>query len=151
ESFPGVARPTYGIGALIVRGSNPQDSTSYIAGHQLPLIYHFGGVTSIVNSDLIGNIDFLPGNFSARYGGATGGGGSADMSAARRDRWGGYVAVSPLDTSLLLEGPLGDGSLAIAARRSYVDAILNAVLPADAAIGLTVAPVYWDYQAIWDL
>ena len=150
ESFPGVARPPFGIGALVVRGSNPEDTTSYLAGHELPIIYHFGGVTSVVNSDLLERIDFLPGNFSARYGRATGGVVLADLRAPRSDRWGGYVAVSPLDTSLLIEGPLGDGSLAIAARRSYIDLVLNAVLPSDADIGLTVAPVYWDYQVIWN-
>ena len=150
ESFPGVARPPFGIGALVVRGSNPEDTTSYIGGHELPIIYHFGGVTSIVNSDLLERIDFLPGNFSARFGRATGGVVLADLRAPRTDRWGGYVAVSPLDTSLLIEGPLGAGSLAIAARRSYVDVLLNAFLPSDTSIGLTVAPVYWDYQVIWD-
>jgi TonB family protein len=149
DSFPGVARPPFGIGALVVRGSNPEDTTSYLAGQEQPLIYHFGGVVSVVNSDLLERIDFLPGNFSARYGRATGGVVLADLRAPRTDRWGGYIAVSPLDTSLLVEGPLGEGSLAIAARRSYVDLVLNAIVPSAADIGLTVAPVYWDYQVIW--
>jgi TonB family protein len=129
ETFPGVARPVFGIGALL---------------------YHFGGITSVVNSDLLERIDFLPGNFSARYGRATGGVVFADLRAPRRDRWGGFADVSLLDASVLVEGPVGAGSLAIAARRSYVDAILNAVLPSDADIGFTTAPRYWDYQAIWD-
>ena len=150
DSFPGVARPPFGLGVLVVRGSNPEDTTSYLAGQEQPLIYHFGGVVSVVNSDLLERIDFLPGNFSARYGRATGGVVLADLRAPRTDRWGGYLAVSPLDTSLLVEGPLGKGSLAIAARRSYIDLILNAVVPSDADIGLTVAPVYWDYQLIWN-
>lgn len=151
ETFPGVARPPFGIGALIVRGANPEDTVTYVAGQPLPLLYHFGGLTSIVNSDLLERIDFLPGNFSARYGRATGGIVSAELRAPRRDRWGGYADISLLDTSLLLEGPVGPGSLAVAARRSYVDAILPLVLSDDADVGLTTAPRYWDYQAIYDV
>jgi TonB family protein len=150
EAFPGVARPVFGAGALVVRGSNPLDTTTYIGGHQLPLLYHFGGITSIVNSDLLDKIDFLPGNFSSRFGRATGGVVDVSFRAPRRDRLGGYVDVSLLDTGFLLEGPVGEGSLAVAARRSYVDLILSAVLPKDAGLSLTTAPRYWDYQAILD-
>ncbi|MBW1755697.1 MAG: hypothetical protein JRJ80_05955, partial [Deltaproteobacteria bacterium] len=46
ELLPGVARPPFGIGLLIVRGSAPQDSESFIDGIPVPLIYHFGGLTS---------------------------------------------------------------------------------------------------------
>ncbi len=150
EAFPGVARPVFGVGALVVRGSNPLDTTTYIGGHQLPLLYHFGGITSIVNSDLLERIDFLPGNFSARFGRATGGVVDVGFRAPRRDRLGGYLDVSLLDTGFLLEGPVADGSFALAARRSYVDLILSAVLPSDAGLSLTTAPRYWDYQALLD-
>ncbi|MGB5285939.1 MAG: TonB family protein, partial [Polyangiales bacterium] len=53
ELLPGVARPPFGIGLLIVRGSAPQDSESFIDGIPVPLIYHFGGLTSIYNSYLL--------------------------------------------------------------------------------------------------
>src|SRR5262249_5547286 len=150
ETFPGVARPIFGAGQLVVRGSNPLDTTTYIGGHQLPLLYHFGGITSIVNSDLLERIDFLPGNFSPRFGRATGGVVDVGFRAPRRDRLGGYLDVSLLDTGFLLEGPLGEGSFALAGRRSYVDLILSAVLPSSAGLSLTTAPRYWDYQALLD-
>jgi hypothetical protein len=72
----------------------------------------------------------------------------ADLRTPRRDRLAGYVDVSILDVGFLFEGPVGAGSFALAARRSWVDAILTAVIPDDADIGFTTAPRYWDYQAI---
>jgi TonB family protein len=150
ESFPGVARPPFGGGFLLVRGSNPEDTQAMIAGHFVPLFYHFGGLTSVVNSDLLERIDYLPGNFSARYGRATGGVVGAELRAPRKDRWSGYVDADVIDAGFLLEGPVGRGSLAFAARRSYIDAVFGAVVPEDAGLDFTQAPVYWDYQAIYD-
>ena len=47
---------------------------------------------------------------------------------------GGYADVSLLDTGVFLEAPLGDkGAIAVAGRRSYIDYIINAVVPDDAA------------------
>ena len=50
-------------------------------------------------------------------------------------RFGGYVDISLLDTGVYLEAPLGDrGGVAIAARRSYLDAVLSAAVPSDAPV-----------------
>jgi hypothetical protein len=50
---------------------------------------------------------------------------------------------------VLVEGPLGDrGAFALAARRSYIDVWFRDVVPED-ALGVTAAPVYYDYQALY--
>jgi hypothetical protein len=51
---------------------------------------------------------------------------------------------------VLLEGKVGKGSFALSGRRSYIDAVLKATVPADAGLGLTQAPRYYDYQALFD-
>lgn len=150
ENFPGVARPPLGAGVVVVRGSNPEDTTTYIAGHWVPLLYHFGGLTSVVNSDLLERIDYLPGNFSTRYGRAIGGVIDVELRAPRRDRWGGYVDMDLIDAGFLVEGPVGRGSFAAAARRSYIDTVFGAIVPDDSGLDFTTAPVYWDYQALLD-
>ena len=54
-----------------------------------------------------------------------------------------------LDTGVYLEAPLGNrGGIAVAARRSYLDAILSAVVPSDASVALVTAPVYYDGQLL---
>ncbi|HJZ85457.1 MAG TPA: TonB-dependent receptor [Polyangia bacterium] len=149
-NLPGIARAPFNTGLIIVRGGRPTDSRVYIEGAEVPQLYHFGALSSVVASDLVGRIDFLPGNFSARYGRASAGTIDLDFREARRDRMHGEINSSVIDTGVLLEGPLGAGGFAIAARRSYIDAILPAVLPASADVDFTTAPRYYDYQALYD-
>jgi outer membrane receptor protein involved in Fe transport len=56
--------------------------------------------------------------------------------------------VSPLDASLIAEGPLGrDTAVALAARRSLIDFLLPALVPEKPGSTFTTAvPSYWDYQ-----
>ncbi len=153
QNLPGVARPPGLAGLLLVRGSAPQDTQTFIDGTFVPLIYHFGGLSSVVPTELLNKIDFYPGNFSARYGRATGGIVDAGLRAPRNDGLHGLVQVDLIDTRALVEGPIPDTnkkwSFALAARRSYLDAWLGPVL-AKAGAGVTQAPVYYDYQLILD-
>jgi TonB family protein len=145
ELLPGVARPPFGIGLLIVRGSAPQDSEFFIDGVPVPLIYHFGGLTSVYNSYSLEKIDFYPGNFSVRYGRRTGGILEVTTRDPARDRIHGVAEISVIDTFITLEGPITDKiSISGGLRRSLLDLILPRVLPED--IGVRQAPVYIDYQ-----
>ena len=73
QNLPGVARPPGLAGLLIVRGSAPQDTLIFVDGTNIPLVYHFGGLSSVVPTEMLEKIDFYPGNFSAQYGRALGG------------------------------------------------------------------------------
>jgi TonB family protein len=53
QTLPGAARPPFGTGLLVIRGSNPEDSGVYIDGIRIPLIYHLTGTTSVLAPDLI--------------------------------------------------------------------------------------------------
>ncbi|MEM6960467.1 MAG: TonB family protein, partial [Myxococcota bacterium] len=53
EVMPGVARPPFGSGQLILRGSAPADSQVFLDGVPVPLLYHFGGLTSFLPSPLV--------------------------------------------------------------------------------------------------
>ncbi|MFW6051023.1 MAG: TonB-dependent receptor domain-containing protein [Myxococcota bacterium] len=146
ELLPGVARPPFGAGLLIVRGSAPGDSAVFFDGTTVPLLYHFGGLTSFVNSRLLEQIDFYPGNFSVRYGRKVGGILEVQARDPATDEFHGVADLNVLDASLLAEGPVGENaSVAVAARRSHIDAVFKA-LPGD-NLDVVTAPVYWDYQA----
>ncbi len=114
---------------------------------RVPLIYHFGGLKSILPSKAIGGIDFYPGNYSVQYGRATGGIINVETRDLDPRKLGGYADVSIIDTSLYLEAPINEEtSVAIAGRRSYIDTILAPLLPDD---GTTfVLPRYYDAQAL---
>ncbi|NOY92243.1 MAG: TonB-dependent receptor [Deltaproteobacteria bacterium] len=148
ELLPGVARPPFGAGALIVRGSSPNDSEVFFAGSPVPLLYHFGGLTSFVPGSLLQRIDFFPGNFSVRYGRKIGGILEVTPRDPATDDVHGAIDLNVIDLSAMVEAPVGDNfSFALAGRRSVVDAVFNAVIPDDALNSLA-APVYWDYQAL---
>ena len=150
QDLAGVARAPAGSGLLIVRGSAPEDTQIFVDGMDVPLVYHFGGLRSVLPEGVIDNIEFVPGNFSPEYGRATGGIVDVHLKELKPKRFGGYVDVSVLDTGVYLEGPLGDrGGVAVAARRSYLDAILTAaVLRATRRSVWLTAPVYYDAQLL---
>lgn len=150
QNMPGMARAPFMSGALIVRGSSPGDSRYFFDGMPIPMLYHFGGLTSIINSDLLESIDFFPGNFSVRYGGATGGIVEVYPKAPEVDRIHAYADVNLMHAALFLEGPLGKHwSVAVSGRRSYLGSVMKAVIP-DNLMSVTLAPRYYDYQVVAD-
>jgi hypothetical protein len=150
QNLPGLARAPLASGLFIVRGGRPTDSRVYVEGAEAPQLYHFGALTSVVAPDLVGGVDFLPGNFSVRYGRAIAGTIDMTFREPRTDRLHGEVDANIFDTGVVVEGPAAGGGFAVAARRSYIDAILPAVLPSSAGVDFTTAPRYYDYQALYD-
>ncbi|MCL2012873.1 MAG: TonB family protein [Cystobacterineae bacterium] len=145
-NLPGVARSAFSMGMLVVRGSRPNDTRVYIDDVHIPLLFHFGGLYSTVNSSLLERLDFEPGNFGAAYGRSTGGLVKGNIRPPASDGLHGYVDINLIDTSVLLEGPVGKGwSVLASGRRSYIDALLPLVMKSD-ALKFTVAPRYYDYQ-----
>lgn len=150
QNFPGVARSPFGAGLLVIRGAAPSDSKIYLGYHEIPQLFHFGAITSVFNSDMLAQIDFMPGNFDARYGDAIGGVVNVVPRKPRRDGIHGYIDADLFDVGALIEGPVGKGSFAVSGRRSYIDAVLGLALPDDAGLSVTQAPRYYDYQGLFD-
>ena len=148
QNLPGIARSPFNGGLVVIRGSAPEDSRIYVDGVFVPLIFHFGGFTSVLPSDVLDEIEYIPGAFSVEYGRATGGVINARTRAPQTDGYHGVVDIDVFDASVFAEGPITeDWSFFAGARRSYIDALLPVVIPEDAGLNLTVAPRYWDYQA----
>lgn len=147
ELMPGVARPPLGAGVLIVRGSAPQDSITMFEGLPVPLLYHFGGLTSFINSRLLEQLDFYPGNFSSRFGRRRGGIVEVKVRDPNSEQWSAVLDANFIDASFLIEGPVLDNlEMAFAARRSHVHVFLDELLPS--SVSVVAAPVYYDYQWI---
>ncbi len=154
QSLPGVARAPFGLGLLIIRGSNPNESGVFIDGFEVPLLFHFLGGPSILNPEFLDSLDLYPGGFPARFGRFDGGIVEVNTKASASDGIHGAADVNLIDASVYLRAPLSDHvTFAFAARRSYIDLILPLVLPKPSNPGdtLTVAPIYWDYQARIDM
>lgn len=152
QNLPGVARAPYGSGLLIIRGGNPNDTRTYVDGQEVPLIFHFGALTSVYASELVEEVQFEPGNFGARYGRAIGGRVELVTRKPKIDRLHLVADADLFDATALVETPVTENlTVAVAARRSYVDAVINAAAAASpdafGDVGFAIAPRYYDYQA----
>lgn len=162
ENLPGAARPPFNTGLFIIEGARPTDSRVYMQAAEVPQLYHYGGLTSVVPAGFIDRLEYLPHNFGVRYGRATAGTIDVELRAGKRDRWHGAVDVNVLHIGVEAEGPLvrggtskeGDarvGTLLLGVRRSYIDAglaFINAIGEGPPGLKFVNAPVYWDYQAV---
>lgn len=147
-NFPGVARPPLGIGQLVVRGTEANATKYYVDGVRIPNVFHFGGLSTVLNGDGLAEIRFLTGNYSVRYG--DGLGGVVDLLTTPKlpERSRGYVSVDVYQAAGFGEFKLGKStSLILSARRSYADAVLGPILSGFGGGGTFQAPRYWDAQA----
>ncbi len=148
QNFAGVARAP-ATGLLIVRGSAPEDTKIYADGAEIPLIYHFGGLRSVIPVGMLDAIEFYPGNFSTMYGRATGGIVDVQIKKLQPPKLGGYADVSLLDTGVFLEAPINkNAAVAIAGRCSYIGQVIKVFVPDDANVSTLSAPRYCDYQVL---
>jgi TonB dependent receptor/TonB-dependent Receptor Plug Domain len=150
EILPGVARTQFGTnpGPPPLRGSPSNESAVFFDGAPAPLLYHFGGITSVFNSHLLESVTLYPGNYSARYGRVAGGVVEARVRDPRSDRAHFMLELSAIDSFALAEAPLGQKTaVAVAVRRSNVDLFIKSLINDDST-AVIAAPVYWDYQAI---
>lgn len=149
QNLPGLARAPFLSGALLVRGTPPQDTGTYLDGLRIPILFHFLGGPSVINEQLIDRIDFYPGGYGAYYGRNLTS--ALDVGTRKGDANAlhGSASLDLIEAVGAVEGPLSrDTQLEVAARRSHVDLFLPLFIPNDPNRGATVVtPIYWDYQA----
>lgn len=149
QNLPGVARASFGGGALVLRGASPDDSAVFLEGQEIPLLYHFGGLRSAFHPAFLESVAFLPGNFGPDYGRLMGGVVEVKVRDPASDLFRGQADVNLYDAGFALEGPLGKNwSLGGAFHRSYIDTVLSLFLPDDAPLSFDSAPRYYDYQLL---
>lgn len=152
KSLPGVANADAvgsGPGLLVIRGAAPEDSLFLMDGVMIPLVYHFFGLQSVIPSEFIDDIEFLPGGFGVEHGRATGGIIHIKTRPNRAREVGGFAELSFINVAGYLEGPLWkkhDLNFTVAFRRGLIDVILPAVIPESANLSFTTAPQYYDSQ-----
>lgn len=152
KNLPGVAMsgiPTqYGAEGLVIRGTGPEDSKYFFNGFEIPQLFHFGALVSLINAELVEDIAYLPGGFGVNRGDSIGGYVEVTSRAPRNDRLGGAVDLSTYSAFVLVEGPFNArASGAAAVRRSTIDYILPEIVPEEEA-AFTISPRFYDYTAL---
>jgi TonB family protein len=152
QTMPGMQRAPFGLGLLLVRGSNPDDTGIYVNGHEVPSLFHFLGGPSIFNVEMLESLDLYPGGFPARFGRHHGGAVALELRPTKSDGVHGSAKVDFIDAGGYVRAPLSKNlSFAFAGRRSYIDAFLGFVLPDPPAGGQRiVTPVYYDFATRFD-
>jgi TonB family protein len=146
QNLPGVGRAAFGSGALVVWGAAPQDTRVYVDGVRIPQLYHTGGFRATVNSDLVRAIELAPGGYGAEFGRGLGGLVTVDTRALRNDRFHGYLSADVIDSSGLLEVPVGKTTrIAVAGRGSYLNETLSLFTSRDVS-ELVPIPQFFDGQ-----
>jgi TonB family protein len=148
-NLPGAARPGFGGGALILRGSSPADSAAFVDGLEIPILYHFGGLRSAFAPRFLESVEFTPGNFPPDYGRLTGGIINARVRDPATDLLRGEADFNVYDAGVALEGPLtSTWSIGGAFRRSWIDTILPLFVSSSSSVSFTTAPRFYDYQLL---
>jgi TonB family protein len=146
ENMPGVARASAGSGQIVVWGASPEDTRVYVDDVRVPLLYHFGGLRSVVHTGLVQSVELLPGGYGSTYGRGLGG----LVTVATRDpdsqRRHAALQLDVLDLSASASGKITDGwTFAGAARRSHLDDTLAIATDRDVGEYFPI-PRYYDAQ-----
>jgi hypothetical protein len=147
QAMPGVASYPLPLGSsgVVIRGSSPQDSKILIDDFEVPMLYHYVGFRSVVPSEAIDSLEYIPGGFDVAYGRASSGIVALTTRAGDAQR-GQQFETSAGELGLLGQGSFRRGKYMVALRRSSIDLLLPYLLPDGLDLALTTVPRYYDSQ-----
>lgn len=141
QALPGVSRIPFSFGGLVLRGTSPRDTAVYLDGIEVPIAFHFGGLTSFYPGSMLESLTLTSGGFDASYGRAQGGLVTLTTREPRTDVWRVGGSIGLLDSSVFAEGPWQGGGLLVGIRRSYLDTIIAPFVDEEVPL-----PSYYDVQ-----
>jgi len=165
-ALPGVIKSFGGIfGPLVIRGASSRANRYYLDDIPLFSPQHFGGIHSVINSNLIREIDLFASSSPAQYGNAD----SAVIQINTIDaveEFSGYSDIGLISANAFFAAPwhekgieipgmeiekpqdgTGKGYAIVSGRVSYLSLFVPAVYWLITGEKLDSVPEYWDYQA----
>lgn len=155
QTLPGVA-----IGSndfrndIIVRGGSPLENLFVVDNIEIPNINNFanfasaGGTVSILDAELIQDVNFLTGGYPAPYINRLSSVLQITQREGNRDKFSGRATVGFAGAGGIVEGPInkGKGSWVVSARRSFLDYFSD-------DIGIGGVPVNYSFNSkvVYDL
>jgi hypothetical protein len=126
--LPGVQSTGDVSARYYVRGGAGNQNLVLIDGVTIYNPFHALGLFSVIDPDMINNIEFYKGGFSAEFGDRL----SSVMKIITKDgnknKLSGKATASLLSGKLLIEGPIPNGSFILTGRKSYSNDILKKFL-----------------------
>ena len=149
QLLPGVQSASDGSTGVYVRGGGPDENLILLDGVPLYNVSHAMGMFSVFNADMLQNVTLYKGNFPARYGSRLSSVIDVEQTAGNNTMWHGGVSVGLISAKLNVQGPIFTGeqlrarklsdqkdtiiartTFAVAARRTYYDALLAPLMAA---------------------
>ena len=126
QLMPGVQGGAEGSAGLYVRGGRHDQNLILLDGMPLYNPTHLFGFLSVFHTAAIKDVEFVKGGFPARYGGRLSSVVNYSMKEGSLQEFHGQGTIGLVASNLAFEGPLirNRASIMVAARRSYVDAII---------------------------
>ncbi len=145
--LPAAARIPFSFGGVVLRGMSPRDSSVFIDGVEIPLAFHFGGITGVFPTQALEDMRVVPSGFDVSMGRTQGGVVELTTRKPRGDvyRVGGEVSL--LHSLASAEGPLfKKGAFLLTLRRSYFDVLARPLVSVNDPL-----PSYSDgqFRAVW--
>ncbi len=132
QLLPGVQSGNEGTSGIYVRGGGPDQNLILLDGVPVYNASHLFGFFSVFNSDATKSVKLTKGGFPARFGGRLSSVVEINMKDGSREKWGGSGTVGLIASRFMVEGPVvkGKSSLMLAARRTYIDLLIQPFLVA---------------------
>ena len=145
--LPAAARIPFSFGGVVLRGMSPRDSSILVDGVEIPLAFHFGGITGVFPTQALEDMRVVPSGFDVSMGRTQGGVVELTTRRPRGDvyRIGGEVSL--LHSLVSAEGPIwGNGAFLFTLRRSYLDVLVRPLISINDPV-----PSYTDgvLRAVW--
>ncbi len=122
--IPGIIRKADLMADFSIRGADPKNNLILI--DDIPILnpFHLGGITGIVNSDIIDDVMIFPGAYPPVYSGTT----SGIMyirtrPSSTRFKFKGSIGL--LSSDFYIDVPIRGGGFILSARRTYYDFIVD--------------------------
>jgi len=143
QTLPGVSTPSDYFGLFYVRGGDLYENKVLLDDMEILSPYHYLGLGSAFNTDLIEDLEFYLGTFPARYGDAI----SSVLnvhSKESNDMINGTLSVDLMEANWFYSCPISSTmSFIFSSKRNYLDLLLE-------KLGITegvILPYYVDHQA----
>jgi len=150
SNLPGINRSARGA-RVIIQGGAPDDTQYGVNQQYVPLVFHFGGLTSVIMPEAIESVDYLSAGYGPEYGKAIGGIINLNTRSPRTERYYGIGFLDVFNGGLLVEGPISEkSSFLISARRSWVGEVLKKIAEESDGFDFTVAPSYTDATLVYE-
>jgi hypothetical protein len=125
QMIPGVKTSNDVSSRYYVRGGGSDQNLVLLDGVTIYNPYHALGIFSIIDPEIINNVQFYKGSFPVEYGGRLSSVMNIKTNDGNRYRYSGSANASFLTGKLSLEGPIPNGSFLATGRKSYFGQIMK--------------------------